>query len=429
MIFKNINSGVSSISKLNDHLKRNYKVTVSETSTPEELQALKENSLARMQYIKYRESANRFKNNEYLKHSLIVEAVDTLLAVGKKNTVSSKTKYSQVVDALCEYVVEAFAEGVPLKEALDNTITLAKKAHVKYPVYDLYARVRSKLKEDLEDEFLRKKKDPVSANVWNLIHPEKRRSAADAMRQMKSSSSEDWKLLDMDDADPVKGFIDPSAMRRNDPNVVPAHQAQKAASMIKPNSVLQKARLEMKESTVRKVRMLVENEVEQAEVISAARDFGRQLQNMVEKIGRLQNENLGPVIDQMRLAFGNDTATSFNDIVNGQLQSILDQLKTAREEIDVVVTDVAIKNQISVGNDMDDLGGGAGMDDMGMEPDIVAGADDEFGTVDDDFGGDVAAAGEEDDPLGRVKKESIRNLKKKIMETQKRLHDLKKSRR
>lgn len=423
MIFKNINSVGSSIEKLNEHLKRNYKITVSEKSTPEQLAALKESSLARMKELKYKESANRFKNNEYLKHSLIVEAVDTLLA-SKIKVAYKKSRYEDVVSALSEYVVEAFDQGLPLKEAFDNVITLARKAHVQYPVFDLYARVRSQLAEDLQDEFLRKKKEPVSSSVWNLIHPDKRRDAALAMRQMKSDTP-DWQLLDMDDEDPVRGFIDPSAMRS--PNKVAAQQVQKAAGMIKPNSVLQKAQIEMKESTVRKVRMLVENEIEQAEVISAARNFGRSLQNMVEKIGRLQNEDLGPVIDQMRLAFGNDTATNFNDIVNNQLQGILDQLKTAREQIDVVVSDVAVKNQISLGNDMDSADGMDGMD-AGMDAGLDAGlGDDEFGTVDDDFGGEIAASGEEDEPLGRSKKESLKILKNKLVEAHQRLAALKKS--
>ena len=51
---------------------------------------------------------------------------------------------------------------------------------------------------------------------------------------------------------------------------------------------------------VKNLRRLLETEVSQAEVMMAAKKFAEELQEMVEKIGRLQNEDLPPVTDQMR---------------------------------------------------------------------------------------------------------------------------------
>jgi uncharacterized protein (UPF0335 family) len=171
----------------------------------------------------------------------------------------------------------------------------------------------------------------------------------------------------------------------------------------------------MKENLVKNLRRLLETEVSQAEVMMAAKGFAQELQEMVEKIGRLQNEDLPPVTDQMRETYGTESSSAFQTQIYGALQGVMDALYTAKNQVDDAVSNMAATGQVSASVDMDkDLGMDAGMDDMdaGMDADLdnIAGdldAEDEFG------GADM------EEPLGRAKKmESAQILKRKVLEMQ-----------
>ena len=162
---------------------------------------------------------------------------------------------------------------------------------------------------------------------------------------------------------------------------------------------------------IKKLRQLIESEVEQAEVIIAAKGFAQEIQEMIEKVGRLQNEDLNPVIDQMRESYGDEMSTIFGDKLHSELQTILDNLKSTKEKIDKSVGKIANGQTPDLDIDMDmDVGG----DDFST---------DEFGDIDGDmelddpFDGDDSVSGPEEEPLGREAKESIKmDMKNKIME-------------
>ena len=180
----------------------------------------------------------------------------------------------------------------------------------------------------------------------------------------------------------------------------------------------------MKESAnlVKRLRYLLETEVSQAEVMMAAKGFAQELQEMVEKIGRLQNEDLPPVTDQMRETYGTESASAFQSQIYAALQGVMDALYTAKNQVDTAVDNMATTGQVGATVDMDvdvgmddgmDPGMDAGMDDAGLGLDDLAGdleGGDEMG---DEFGG---AEGEE--PLGRAQKESI-ELRKRVLEMRK----------
>jgi hypothetical protein len=171
------------------------------------------------------------------------------------------------------------------------------------------------------------------------------------------------------------------------------------------------------ENLVKNLRRLLETEVSQAEVMMAAKGFAQELQEMVEKIGRLQNEDLPPVTDQMRETYGMESASAFQTQIYGALQSVMDALYTAKQQVDDAVGNMASTGQVSAQTDMDlpvdgmddDMGDDmGGMDaDAGMDADLdnIAGDMD----AEDEFGGEEA--------LGRSKKmESV--LQRKVMEMQ-----------
>jgi len=176
----------------------------------------------------------------------------------------------------------------------------------------------------------------------------------------------------------------------------------------------------MKEHLVKNLRRLLETEVSQAEVMMAAKGFAQELQEMIEKIGRLQNEDLPPVTDQMRETYGTESASAFQTQIYGALQSVMDSLYAAKGQVDDAVSNMAMTGQVGASNDMDLDPSLDGMDDgmggmdaeAGMDADLdnIAGdldAEDEFGSAD------------EEDPLGRsMKAESVKHLEKKVMEMQ-----------
>jgi len=148
------------------------------------------------------------------------------------------------------------------------------------------------------------------------------------------------------------------------------------------------------EEKVNSLKALLEQEVEKAEIVIAAKSLVDELQDMIEQMGKMQNDELGAVVDQMSYQYGADKAASFNQAVASQLETLLASIKTAKE---------AVNNEVLV------LTGEA------PAPSEMGPADSDLGTMDDDgedlevpaddlTGGDASASGPEEDPLGRAKK-------------------------
>jgi len=148
------------------------------------------------------------------------------------------------------------------------------------------------------------------------------------------------------------------------------------------------------EEKVNSLKALLEQEVEKAEIVIAAKSLVDELQDMIEQMGKMQNDELGAVVDQMSYQYGADKAASFNQAVASQLETLLASIKTAKE---------AVNNEVLV------LTGEA------PAPSEMGPADSDLGTMDDDgedleapaddlTGGDDSASGPEEDPLGRAKK-------------------------
>jgi len=185
---------------------------------------------------------------------------------------------------------------------------------------------------------------------------------------------------------------------------------------------------EMKEGYVKELRKLLEAEVEQAESLIAAKSFSQELQDMVEKLGRLVNEDLPAVSTQMREAYGSDVASGFEDTVSTTLNGIMDSLRTSKQELDNAVSTIADGGMPSSVNDMGDFGdeGEFGAEDD-LDIDIDSDVELDLGDAElgDEFGGADELAGMEDEPLGRAKKESIRIIGKKIVEAEQKIARIK----
>ena len=148
------------------------------------------------------------------------------------------------------------------------------------------------------------------------------------------------------------------------------------------------------EEKVTSLKALLEQEVEKAEIVIAAKSLVDELQDMIEQMGKMQNDELGAVVDQMSYQYGADKAASFNQAVASQLETLLASIKSAKEAVnnEVLVLTGEAPAPSEMGPADSDLGT---MDDEGEDLEAP---------VDDLTGGDDSASGPEEDPLGRAKK-------------------------
>lgn len=81
-------------------------------------------------------------------------------------------------------------------------------------------------------------------------------------------------------------------------------------------------------------RQLTEGEVSNAEVLLAAKDMVDSVQDTIEKVGKMQNEQLPQLIDSIRDQIGSEQAEGFKQAVGTTLDTLMQQLQAAREGVD-----------------------------------------------------------------------------------------------
>ena len=128
-----------------------------------------------------------------------------------------------------------------------------------------------------------------------------------------------------------------------------------------------------------------EVEVEQAEVVMALRALSDDVQDHIERIGRMINEDLPAIADQLSAEFGAQQAQSIKLEAESALDALLVANKGSKEQMDAVIGQLT--------------GGGAGMMDQPMDAGLGA----EEPMMDEPVADNVpAAAGPEEEPLGRA---------------------------
>ncbi len=164
--------------------------------------------------------------------------------------------------------------------------------------------------------------------------------------------------------------------------------------------------------TLEHLRPLMEQDLDQAELVLAAKDMVDRLQKMAEDLASMQVEDLMPLTDAMRESFGTEQANAFSASADSVLAAALETIKGTREQMDQAVMVLT-----GEGAPMNDMMGGemppAG--DMG-DPMADPMDDDMAVPAEDEFAGDEAAAGSEGEPLGRIPKESLENAKKLLLQ-------------
>ena len=132
---------------------------------------------------------------------------------------------------------------------------------------------------------------------------------------------------------------------------------------------------------------LTEGEVGQAEVLLAAKDMTGTIQDTIEKVGKMQNEQLPALVDSIRDQIGSAQADTFKGTVGQVLANLNQQLTQAREALDGASRGLS-------GAEAPDMGMGAAgaAPDLGIPRVDQTSAPDDFGG-EENFAADDAAAG------------------------------------
>jgi hypothetical protein len=154
-----------------------------------------------------------------------------------------------------------------------------------------------------------------------------------------------------------------------------------------------------------KPRFIAESEMAKSEAILAAKDMVDSMQDMLEKIGKMQNEQLPALLDTIRDQIGEPQADAFKGKISPLLAQLWQTINSGRETADGAARELT--GEAPSGMDM----GGMGGSDMGgdMGGDLGAPPAPEEG---DGFGATDAAAGT-DDELGRERRGVEENKKAK----------------
>jgi len=144
-------------------------------------------------------------------------------------------------------------------------------------------------------------------------------------------------------------------------------------------------------------QQLVEGEVGNAEVLLAAKDMVDSVQDAIEKVGKMQNEQLPQLLDSIRDQIGSEQADAFKNAVGTTLDTLMQNLQSAREGVDNgvrVLSGEQVDNPMAMPGDAGaDLTGG----DAGLPP--APGSDLDQDETDGFSATDAAVGGAEE--LGR----------------------------
>ena len=144
-----------------------------------------------------------------------------------------------------------------------------------------------------------------------------------------------------------------------------------------------------KSRMIEQLMPLFEQDLDQAELVLAAKDMGDRLQKMAEDLASMQVEDLMPLVAAMKEQMGPEKAGAFESSADTAISGALESVKSAKESHDNAV--LALQGEAPPETDMDmeepapDMGGEISMDEPAPEMEI---------------GDEEAMAGPEGEPEG-----------------------------
>lgn len=247
------------------------------------------------------------------------------------------TPISQQLESMYEYVAE-LAEGMGCTEEVMREFLMRQEAKkVPEAIAAFEGKIQEKMLNDSIKYMYSLEKEGMSieqiASELNMTPEEVR----DAMSRTKSNES---KFLKADDLLEEQAQQDLEHISELLAQAILSEDAKKIAKYRKQYNTMYESIYGEKSVRARDI-ISEEVDIDQAEVVMAAQGLSSELQDQIEKLGRLMNEDLVAIVDQMRYEMGAQVASQFQDEVGGALNTQLENAKQAKQAIDNSIVSIA----------------------------------------------------------------------------------------
>ena len=400
------------IKKMNDYLKENHGVKVTGFHTKNKLETVREK--AEMHVVRLRNTNKKFNiDPEYAKYLGVRDVIDTMLEEGVYADSPALEGMRQELNAEVQNLMDG---GYTVDEACAETMNryrqdprYAYDDEFVLPIVIKAAKAyesscnRESIESDINEPVLRELAKEVGIDLETVDNydaiEEKLGTFADVSGKSRDAVVGFLNGLELDSITPgIQMFgakigeqnkftgARQDAIEKGEKEFEVDGKTYKVSGDTKDEEKQAKKESKMFDDIVDEM-IAEEVEVEQAEVVMAIRALADDVQNHIERIGRMVNEDIPAIADQMVAEFGVDQAGQIKDQMEQALQALLDANKVGKDGVDAVVGQ---------------LTGMGSLADAGAPMDAPVDAE---VPVDAPVDNVPAAAGPEAEPLGRAEVE------------------------
>ena len=403
MEVKHLNSdNLKRLGKLQNYLTENYDIHVNKVLPKKKLDQAYQNVEKRL--VNLRNKSNKFQQDPNYGMNIMVR--DALGIMINEGLYYEGETYRQLMDELYEYGCKLAESGDDYDTVMDSCgkkyeamparypkdMILAAIAEQLMPMFDGSMKVEDAVEEDMEDEILDVIDEPeVNIDVDNSEEPSNYEDATEEMLAQLIGNhlkKDNWKEFSLGELFAELESVDIDKANKVE-KMAKKYGIKDLKEMKDFESFLDELVSEMvSEETINEE--ISGTSVEEAEVVMAARALSNDIQDHIERIGRMANEDIPSIADSMAHEFGAQRASEFKGQMEQILSTLLDANKSSKDGVDALIGTMTGEEAAAPAVEPDPLGG-----DM-MEPAMDEPVD--------DFAGADAEAGPEEEPLGRAEK-------------------------
>lgn len=350
------------IKKMNDYLKENHGVKVTGFHTKNKLEAVREK--AEMHVVRLRNTNKKFNiDPEYAKYLGVRDVIDTMLEEGVYADSPALEGMRQELNAEVQNLMDG---GYTVDEACAETMNryrqdprYAYDDEFVLPIVIKAAKAyesscnRESIESDINEPVLRELAKEVGIDLETVENydaiEEKLGTFADVSGKSRDAVVGFLNGLELDSITPgIQMFgakigeqnkftgARQDAIEKGEKEFEVDGKTYKVSGDTSDEKSQAKKESKMFDDIVDEM-IAEEVEVEQAEVVMAIRALADDVQNHIERIGRMVNEDIPAIADQMVAEFGVDQAGQIKDQMEQALQALLDANKVGKDGVDAVV--------------------------------------------------------------------------------------------
>ncbi len=408
MELKHINSdNLTRLGKIQNYLAENYDINVKNVLPRKKLDQAYQNVEKRL--VNLRNKSNKFQQDPNYGMNIMVR--DALGIMINEGLYYEGENYRKLMDELYEYGCSLAESGDDYDTVMDSCGKKYEAMPARYPKDMILAAISKELRpmfdgshrispmgdpveENFEDEVMDVIDDVEVDDQEDMEEPEGQEMYNDASEEMLAEligeylNKENWKEFSLGEL-----FAELESFDIDKANKVEKMAKKYGIKDLKEMKEFETFLDEIVSDMVSEDSINEEVEsVEEAEVVMAARALSNDIQDHIERIGRMANEDIPSIADSMSSEFGAQRAADFKSQMETILSTLLDANKTSKEGVDSLIGSMTGEETASQMPAEDPLGDM----DMGMEPAMDEPVD--------DFEGADAEAGPEEEPLGRAEK-------------------------